>query len=373
MRVNEQINSVKKEIKDLEDELNESSAQLGGVFYDSGTELYNSSLVGEIDDLEAKIPEIKSRMKALQSYNLSISESEDKIKECNIKIKELEQKNESVLEKVGVELYCFIGEKELSYSGISGIYNELKKGELRSETLENSLYKYENNSVKKGFSDIITKPFKVKSIKREIKQNNKESLGKFKDLGRAYSEIPQLIDDETNESLLDILEDYNAINKSLRLQKDSEHNLKRHIAENEEKIQEGSNGVRLKTLYSKLEQEILLTQERISKKLIQLGSEVAAATDLDIDSHEILIKLEKYNLINSNIANKNEELHYYETKAMQNYQLIEITDKKSSIKREEEYLKSLEDKLKKSKEELAFLISDSESRAKWLEENSVDD
>lgn len=372
MRDSELITKVKKEIKSLEVELTESSAQLGGVFYDSGIALSDSDTIKELDELEERIPDIKSRMESLQGYNLSIFESEKRLKECRLKIKEMETKLSSVFEKVGVELYCVIGEKELSFSSVKVIFDKLKEGEHKSESLESTLYQYENSSVKKNLGDIISKPFKVRSIKYGIKQNNKESLNTFRELGRAYTEIPQLVDEEGNDSISGILEDYKVLNKSLNNQKDTLDNLNSRIVENEEKIQEGSHGIKLKTLYTRLEREIADTQNSISDKLVILGFYVADCTDLNLDNIEILGKLEYFNKKKENIRKKETELYYLESKVKQSNLLKEILDRENIIKIEGEHIKTLRDKLEKNKADLNILNQESEIMSKWLSDNQID-
>lgn len=372
MKDSELISRVKKEIKLLDIELQESSAQLGGVFYDSEMPLNNSGIISELNSLEAEIPEIKSKLESFQAYNLTISESEEKIKECNNKIKELESKIGSVLEKVGVELYCFIGERELAFPEVKSIYTELKEGELKSETLENRLYKYENNDVKKGIRELVSKPFKVRSIKREIIQNNKDSLKRFKGLGKVYCETSTLIDEENNDAILDILEDYKVINKSIQLQKKNVDKFNLRISENEEKIEEGSHGVKLKTLYSKLEQEIATTQNFISVKLVELGYEVASTEDLDIDKEEIQAKLDSFNSIKAKITIKNDSLFFLENRVKQTVLQKEISSITNSIKIEEDHIKTLTDKLGKDREDLSKMSDESSELDLWLTEHHVD-
>lgn len=372
MKDNEFINKVKKEIKTLENELKESSAQLGETFYDSELTLNDSEIFNELDLLEKKIPEIKNKLELIQNYNLTISESENKIKESNLKIKDLESKIGSVLEKVGVELYCFIGEKELGFPNVKKTYLELKEGELKSETLQNRLYKYENNDVKKGFGDIISKPFKVRSIKREIAQNNKDSLKKFRELGRIYCDTPKLIEEESNESILDILEEYNVIKKSIKIQTDNITKLNSRINENEEKIQSDSNGLKLKAVYAKLEQEISSIQNSISNKLVELGAEVAERTDLGELNGEIQAKLNYYKSKKSQIIKKEDELVFLESRSKLNSLLQEIISREKSISIEEEHIKSLNDNLEKNKDELKKVVDESSAMKLWLDEHHLD-
>lgn len=372
MKDHEMINKVKKEIKVLESELNESAAQLGGVFYDSELLLTDSEIFNELHLLEKKIPEVKNKLEALQNYNLTITESENKIKESNAKIKELESKIGSVLEKVGVELYCFIGDRELAFPGVKAIYTELKEGELNSESLENRLYKFENNDVKKSFGDVISKPFKVRAIKREIVQNNKDSLKKFCDLGRAYCDIPELINEETNESILDILEEYKNIRKRLKLQADNILSLEKKINENEEKIQKDSDGIKLKSLYSKLEEEISTYQNSISYQLVELGAEIAERSDLGEVNDEIQSKLDLYKLKKLEITKKEKELLFLENRQKLTALSQEIISREKSINIEEEHIVSLNNQLDRSKEELNKIVEESASMKLWLDEHHLD-
>lgn len=372
MKDHEMINKVKKEIKVLESELNEGAAQLGGVFYDSELSLTDSEIFNELHLLEKKIPEVKNKLEALQNYNLTIVESENKIKESNTKIKELESKIGSVLEKVGVELYCFIGDRELAYPDVKAIYAELKEGELNSESLENKLYKFENNDVKKSFGDVISKPFKVRTIKREIVQNNKDSLKKFCDLGRAYCNIPELINDETNESILDILEEYKNIRKRLKNQADNILSLKNKINENEEKIQKNSDGLKLKSLYSKLEDEISTYQNSISYQLVELGAEIAERSDLGEVNDEIQAKLDLYKSKKLEITKKEKELLFLENRQKLTAMSQEIISREKSINIEEEHIVSLNNQLDRSKEELNKIVEKSAAMKLWLDEHHSD-
>ncbi len=371
MRDNEQISKVKKEIISMESELKESSAQLGGVFYDSGIRLDDSAIEDEIDRLEKVIPEVKGKMDKLKSYNLSITEAEEGINACTEKIKELDSGMGSILEKVGVELYCFIGEKELAYSAINGIYRELKDGELKSETLENKLYAYENSAAKKSVFNVFSTPFKVRGIKKDIRFNNKESLKKFRELGRVYTQIPQLIDEESNESLLDVLEEFKKLDSSLKLQSEKLANLQKRIEDNEKKIKDGTNGVRLKTLYNKLEQEIVETQNQITQKLIDLGYQIASLDGPEIDSTEVQTKLSHFRDKEQEISKKRSELLYLEKNLEYDALLKEIEDREDRIKIEEEHIALRVKTLDDHKVQLSEVKGESTLMAKWLKDNSL--
>lgn len=371
MRDGEQISKVKKEIISLETELKESSAQLGGVFYDSGIRLEDSTIEDEIDRLEKVIPEVKGKMDTLKSYNLSISEAEEGLGLCTQKIKELESGMGSVFEKVGVELYCFIGEKELAYSGINSIYRELKDGELKSETLENKLYAYENSAAKKSVFNIFSAPFKVRGIKKDIRLNNKESLKKFRDLGRVYTQIPQLIDEESNESLLDVLEEFIKLDNGLKGQSEKQRSLQKRIEDDEQKIKEGTNGVRLKTLYNKLEQEIVETQNQITQKLIDLGYHVANLDSPEIENIEVQKKLSHFREKEQEISRKRSEFLYLEKDLEYHTLLKEIIDREGRVKIEEEHIALRVKTLEDHKIQLSEVRGESELMAKWLKDNSL--
>lgn len=373
MKNNDEILKIKKELKSLREELNESSAQLGGVFYDSGIVLENSTIDSEINALEVAIPEIKSKMESLKSYNISIEEAEKEIKESSTKIKDLDSKINTVLEKVGVELYCFVGEKELSYSIIKGFYTELKEGESKSEILEHKLYALENGDNKKNFIDTLSTPFVIRGIKKDLNNNNKESLKKFQELGRAYTHIPQLVENETNESILDILNEYNDLTKSQKSLIDKQYKLKIRIEENEEKIKLDSQGVKLKTLYSKLEQNIVDHQNLITEKLVDLGFEVAKAESLSIENKDVLKKLELFRDIEGKIRIKEKELIYYENSVKKNQILKEITDREESIKIEEDHIAQRQQTLNDHLEALERLMVERDKMLEWLEneENTI--
>lgn len=372
MKDNELINKIKKDIKGLEHELTESSAQLGGVFYDSELTLKDSEIFNDLVQLEEKIPELKKQLDTLKNYNTTITASENKIKESNIKIKELESKIDSILEKIGVELYCFIGEKELEYPSLKTIYNELKEGEIKSEKLENKLYKHENNDVKRGFGDIILKPFKLHSIKREINQNNKDSLRKFRELGKVYTDVPELVNDESNESVLHILDEYKAIQKSIKVQKDNIKNLEYKISENERKILTDGKGLKLKTLYSKLEDEISLAQNQISQKLADLGVEIAERENLEGLNSEIQAKLSHYNFKKSELNKQHDVLVFLENRVKLKSLDQEISSRETSISIEQEHINSLTLKLEKERKALESLKEESKTMDQWLEEHHLD-
>lgn len=372
MKDNEVVISIKKEIKKINEELDDCAAQLGGVFYDSPQVYKESNTIEELNKLEESIPAIKERMQTLQSYNLSISEATESIKECNTKISDINLKIESVLEKIGVELYCFIGEKELAYSKLSGVYHELKEGEAKSESLETNLYKLENNVSKNLANNIFSKPFKIRSIKADIKNNNKKSLKLFRELGRIYTEIPQLIDQETNESLLDILNEFKSLKSSYKSQDEKRHTLNERIKDNEEKLKEGSNGIRLKTLYNKLEHEIVESQNKITEKLIELGHEIAKNSDLDITDENVLNKLSHYRAIEESLNKQGRELLFYEKRILSSKLLNEISERKNAIKIEEDHIASLNKKLNSTIEELNRVEKESGDLLNWLNENSLD-
>lgn len=371
MKNSEQISKIKKDIIFQEEELKEISSQLGGVFYDSGISLEDSALKDEIDLLEKVIPNIKDQMETLKSYDFSITEAEEGINECNQKIKEFDLLMGSILEKVGVELYCFIGEKELAYPDVNKIYRELKDGETKSENLENKLYAYENSASKKSVFNVFSTPFKIRGIKKDIRLNNKESLKMFRELGRVYTQIPELIDVENNESLLDVLEEYKKFDKNLKSQNKKKSSFLKSIEDNEQKIKEGSNGVKLKTLYNKLEQEIIDTQNKITEKLIELGTQVSGLEDLDIYGAEVVHKLEIYRNCEQKLINKRSELLYIEKNNEYISLLKEIEDRKERIVIEEEHIALKAKSLEEHNKELSEVKGESELMAKWLKDNSL--
>ncbi|MGL1892349.1 MAG: hypothetical protein OCD02_12025 [Spirochaetaceae bacterium] len=372
MKDYDKIVKVKKEIKVINIELNELSAQLGGVFYDTDPVLDDSNLIIEIDELEIIIPQIKKKMETLQGYNLTIAESKENIDVCSDKIKELETHMNSLFEKVGVELYCFIGDKELAYSGIKKIYTELKEAEEKSEKLENTLFSLEKSVTKKSLVERISRPIKIRRIKKDIEQRNRESLYSFKELGRSYSQIPQLIDEETNESLLDVLEEYKTIDSNLRHQKEKQHSLKVRIEENEMKIKEGSEGLKLKILYSKLEQDIVEHQNSIADKLVELGYFIAGKKDFLSENSEVSTKLEIYNQKKTELERKDEELVYFEKKVKLTKMDKEISERKVSISRELEHIAICQEKLSTHEAGLESLKEESNNLKSWLESNSFE-
>lgn len=372
MKHSETLAKVKKDIRELGNRLDEYSSQLGGVYYDSRTASDDRDILNELDDLNRRIPEIKEKMKALQSYNLSITEAKESIKVCNAKIKELADKFNSLYEKIGVELYCFIGEKELAFTNVNSVYYSLKESEAKSEEMENQLYKLENASKKRSIGDMIVKPFKIRSLKADIKKHNKGSLLKFRELGKIYCDTPQLIDEESNESLLDILDEYKTLTGQLKGQEDRLRNLNNQIKENEERIKEGSNGVKLKTLYSKLEQNIVDIQNQITDKLKVLGHEIAKDESLDTLGEDVWEKLKLYREVEEEISKKKEEVIYLE-KCIELEKLnSEIKEKNKRIEIEEEHITKAQEKLDNHKSDLQSLNSKTEELKEWLKAKASD-
>lgn len=370
MRDSELISKAKKTIMLLEAELKEKSAQLGGVFYDSGIKLEDSSIEDEIDRLENIIPEIKAKMDKLKSYNLSISEAEDGLKTCSDKIKELQASIGSIFEKVGVELYCFIGDRERAFPVIDELYKAIKKGESISETLENRLYAYENSVAKKGVLNLFSKPFKVRSLKKDIRQNNKESLKKFRELGSAYTDIPELIDAESNESLLDVVEDFRVLKKNIKNQEDRQLLLQKRIEENEQRIKEDSNGVRLKTLYAQLEDEIVDTQNKITDKLVELGNQVAVLESVPFDNGEVESKLLRYREKSDELSKERRGLEFLEKRHQHSVLSKEIADREGRIRIEEEHIAQRVKALEEHKVELDAVKADCDNLAIWLKDHA---
>lgn len=369
MKDSEDILKIKSEISNLNEDLKESLAQLGGVFYDSGETPGDPSLVEKISDLEDRIPEIKERMDGLKRYTLSIKEAEDEIRSCRERLKEIEHGLSPLYEKIGVELYCFMGDKELSYPEIEKLYTEIKEGESKSEGLENRLYSYENSVAKNGVLNLFSKPFKVRGIRKEIRHNNKLSLKKFRELGKLYSETPKLIDSETNESLLDILEEFKKIKSDIKGQHSRIELLKKRIEENREKVDSESNGLRLKTLYSKLEDEIIDTQRSVTDRLVELGLYIAES-DLEYEG-AIKTKKDNYLAKQKEIVDKEKELLYLEKEQENRVLLNEIKEREESFRIEEEHIASLNKRLEEHRQELERVIGESEALEIWLKENSL--
>ncbi len=373
MKENDQISKVTNDIKGLKAELTELAAQLGGVVYDSEVNLPDTNIISEIDSMEKSIPEIKKKMEKLKSYNLSISEAEDGLKQCTEKIKEYKGKIKPIMEKVGVELYCYIGEKELAYTTIKLIYDKIKKGEARSEELENSLTLLMQNQSKLSVTDFVKRPFKINNIKHEIKQNNKESLKNFRDLGQVYVEIPQLIEEESNESLLDVLQEYKDIVKNIKSQEEKEQNLQNRIKENEKKIEEDSHGVKLKSLYSNFEKEIVDIQSGIANKLIELGFYFGSLADFNCEISEINAKKHLFDLKQGEIGKKESLLIYLENVVKEKQIQKDIKERQKSIQIEEDHIAMRQKSLAEHKVSLQSLEDEAEKLGKWLEENSMSD
>ena len=371
MKESDQINLLKKQISVLESDLDIKSSQLGETIYDSQIIIDGIDLYKEIDELEERIPEIKKQMETFKSYTLSILEAKEELKECTLELKKLDPSLGSIYEKVGVELFCFIGEKELSNEKISIIYKELKDGELKSETLENRLYSYENSAQKKGVLNIFSKPFKVHSIKKDIRINNKLSLKKFRELGKIYTEIPDLISEETNESLLDVFEEYKKLDKNIIRLNDKIKSLQNRISDKEEKIKDGCNGLKLNDLYKKFEDEIIEIQNSITEKMKLLGYQVLDMGTLKESNNIIDEKLIVLKGITAEIDHNNKKLNYYEKKVKFNILDKEVKDREERIKIEETHIESLKKKLESHIIELKEVNKTKEELSNWLSENDV--
>jgi len=371
MKDSEQINLVKKDIKSIEIEKNERIGQLGEIFFDSNIELEDSSIIEDIQRIESEIPIIKNRMEELKSYNLSITEAEEDVKLCHEKIKDIKSGMGSIYEKVGVELFCFVGEKELAYPEIATLYKELKEGEARSESLENKLYSYENSASKKSFLNIFSTPFHVRGIKKEIRLNNKQSLTNFRKLGEVYTNTPQLVKDESNESLLDVLEEYNKLQNSLKSQNEKLISLNKRISDNEQKIQEESDGLKLKSVYDKCEKQIVDAQNRVSKLLVDLGEHVVSLNKETWENPEVDEKLGVYKELNKKLEEKQKELVYLEKQKKYNKLLKEIKEREESLKVEREHIEKLTETLEKNKANLTEVVGESELLLKWLNDNPL--
>lgn len=373
MKHSDNLAKVKKDIRELKNRLEECSAQLGQVYIDTPVNGDVRPLIQELKELYTRVPEIKEKMSTLQSYNLSITEARESIKVTNSKVKELNDKFNSLYEKIGVELYCFIGEKELAFTTINSVYHKLKESEAKSETMENQLYKLENRSKKRSLGDMVVAPFKIRTLKSDIKKHNKGSLVKFRELGKIYCDTPQLIDEESNESLLDILEDYTTLTKQLNAQEDRLRHLNKQITENEERIKEGSNGVKLKTLYGKLEQNIVDLQSQIRDKQIELGHDIAKDDTLDTLGEDVWEKLKLYREIETEISEKKDLCNFLEKSIELESLKAEVDEKAKRIEIEEEHIRKSQEKLDNHKSELETLgvkLSELES---WLNTNSHDD
>ena len=84
-----------------------------------------------------------------------------------------------------------------------------------AEFLESQLYKVENSVAKKKFIDKVFLPFKINSIKSDIKRNNKEVLQQFRGLGKIYTSINELTQKESRESLKELVGEYKSLFKLL--------------------------------------------------------------------------------------------------------------------------------------------------------------
>lgn len=370
MKDSDKLISIDKEVKVLKEQLEDVAVQLAGVFLDEEQTLEDCTLIDEIEELEKRIPEIKGDMIRIKGYTQSITESEEQIKSCNEKIKSYEASQNSLYEKIGIELYGTLTDDDLVYSAISTICSSLKEKEKKSETLESTLYKQENSVAKRKFVDNIMLPFKLGSIKKDIKKNNKEILSMFRELGKAYTGTPELIQNDGRNSLKDLLNEYQSLFKLLNNQIEKRALLNSGIEEKNKMIKEGSKGLKLKTLYSNLEDDIVQCQEMITKKLGELGHFIPTRISSDYDSEAVIVKLQLYLSTQSKIAEKEKVSLYYSNKVRLNQLKKEIKGREQNIILAENHIKECKKNLTKHKKELTEVSSQAEELKAWLESNS---
>lgn len=371
MQDSDKLLNIDKEIKILETKLNDIAVQLAGVFLDERQKLDGNSLIEEIETLEAKIPEIKEDMIRIQGYTQSITKSEEQIKKCNEQIKGYESVLNSLYEKIGIELYSTISEEDKEYPDILSCCQNLKDLEKRSESLESKLYKEENSVSKKKFLDKALLPFKLGAIKKDLKRNNKDILDKFRDMGKVFTSIPELMKSSSRESLNGLVEEYQSMYKLLNNQIEKRALLNSGIEEKNKKIQEDSKGLKLKTLYSNLENEIVGCQNMITAKLEELGHFLFNELEDNYDNSLVRVKLELYSTIKKDIDLKREESTYYNNRIRLSLLKRESKDRQESIELEENHIKECRRKLTKHKKDLVKVNDEISELDDWLKANSM--
>lgn len=371
MQDSEKISKLENEVKVLKEELNDIAIQLGGVFLDEQLTLKDCSIIDDIESLENDIPRIKGEMNALQEYNQVVEDSQEKLDECNSLIKDYNESIDSILEKLGIEFYSYISEKELEFPEINSIYKMIKEGEGKSEQLETRLYKEENSVTNKSLINKVLVPFRIKNIKNKINKNSRDNLGKLKKLGSAFTRTPELSDNESRVSIIGIYEEYNTVNQLLQDQLNKKEDLKKSITHHKDKIKEGSNGLKLSSVYLKLEKDIVECQNMITKKLEELGHVLFASEEIkDISNKEVLHKVELYNDKMNSINDIDKEIEYFIKKIEGSELKKKIASLEKSIESEENKIKELRKKLSKQKKDVSNLVEDSNELDNWLEVNS---
>lgn len=370
MHDREIIAEVKDKIKISTDELNDIAVQLGGVFLDEQLKLDNCSIISEIDSLEKDIPRIKSEMDSLQKSHQVVQESRDKLDECNSIIKGYDEDIDSILEKLGIELFSAVGEFDLEVPEFNSIYKMIKEGESRSETLETKLYKEENSVANRGLIHKVFVPFKIKHIKNKISNNSKENLRKFRDLGRVFTESPRLIENESRVSILGIFEEYQSVNKLKLSQLDKRKALNQSINDHKKMIEDGSKGLKLSNLYTKLEKEIVECQNNITLKLGELGHFLMNNEDLSgIDNKEVIHKIDLYRNKKKEIDENEEVIDFYRKRIQSSELKSKLKNLENGIEAEENKIKEMRKKLTKKKKDMSLLVDELNELDKWIEAN----
>lgn len=370
MQDNEKLINIEKEIKGIYTELDDVAVQLGGVFLDEGQTLEKCSLIGEIESLEKSIPEIKGDMIRLQGYTQHISESQEQIEVCNQEIKDYESSINSLNEKIGIELYGSLTDEDLLNPSIKNIYRSLKSLEKRSEELESKMYKHENSVAKKKFIDIALSPFRIGSIKKDIKKNNRDILLGFRELGKYFTSDIELLEKEKRDSLNDLVNEYHSVFKLLNGQIEKRALLNSGIEEKNRKIQEDSKGVKLKTLYSNLEKDIITCQKMITEKLKELGYHLFKEFGISHNNNQVKEKLKLFNEVNNKLKHNEELKVFYSNRIKLSLLKREAANREESIKLEEDHIKECRKKLTKHKKDLSGLFEEILELENWLGSNS---
>ncbi|OQY37821.1 MAG: hypothetical protein B6229_07480 [Spirochaetaceae bacterium 4572_7] len=370
MNVNDKISKEKKVLANLKLELKNIFGRLGNSFHEARLTIPDSLILKELKELEDSIPGIKSKMDELKELSSAVEYGEKSMEQSNVKIKELKKIQNSVIKKIGIEVYSTIGAIELGHQSVRDIYDTLQAAESQSEALETALYKYENSVDNKKFFDKIAQPFKVKKIKHDLKNSNKNIFELFNDLGDAYVLIPELLDRDEPVSLQSIVAEYKDNLQRIEKEYKSLEKTLGMIGQNSEKIKEGSRGVKLKTLYSQLEKDIIGVQNNITSKLEELGDAVYAEFGTESDNSDVKAKLEICSNKLLEIKESEERLVYLDNEAELIELNKEIKEREASISREDEHIKVCKKNIAKHKKELTTSLKNKETLNQWFDANS---